>query len=205
MSETLARAFPLSLQSSLADVLVCLPQTAHPPNGSITSSHSHEWSPITVQGERVVIPYRIYNPVPASDLAEEGSAAGVAIDCLFTRHNDGFVRQRALGRVLASTGHPWTVPFVLQLLGEYVIEICNDIELFAETELTERPRWASRFRSFADQNPDFIALTRQRATSYWECYYRGPHLYRDTYPGLRAVALLVDGPPDEPLFGRSAS
>ncbi|WP_310530056.1 hypothetical protein [Nocardioides sp.] len=196
MSETLARAFPLSLQPSLAGALDCLPQTAYLPHGSIASSNSRDWSPITVQGDRVVIPHRIYNPVPAPDLVERGSEAGVAIDCLYTRHSDGFVRQTALRRVLASTDHPWTVPFVLQLLGEYVIEICDDIELFAETQLATRPGWATQFRSFADENPDFIVLTRQRATSYWECYYRGPHLYRVTYPGLRALALLVDGPSD---------
>jgi hypothetical protein len=194
MSETLARAFPLSLQPSIADVLEGLPHTAYPPNGSISGSNSRDWSPITVQGDLVVIPHRIYNSVPASDLAQNGSEARVAIDCLYTRHNDGLVRQTALRRVLASAEHPWTVPFVLQLLGEYVIEICDDIELFAETRLAALPGWARQFRSFADENPDFIVLTQQRATSYWQCYYRGQHLYRDTYPGLRALTLMVGGP-----------
>lgn len=194
MSETLARAFPRRLQRSLADVLDGLPHTTYPPLGSITSSNSRDWHPIGVQGDPVVIPHRIYNPVPVSDLAHQGSEAGVAIDCLYTRHNDGFVRQAAHRRLLAGAEHPWVTPFVVQLLGEYVIEICHDIQLFAETDLPTRPGWARQFRSFAHENPDFIALTRQRAASYWACYYRGPHLYRDTYPGLRALSLMIDGP-----------
>jgi hypothetical protein len=88
------------------------------------------------------------------------------------------------------------VPFVLQLLGEYIIEICEDIRRFAEVDLASRPAWAREVRSFADENPDFIVLTQQRATSYWECYYRGPHLYRDTYPGLHALKMLLDRPSD---------
>lgn len=195
MSETLARAFPLSLRSSLADVLDRLPPTAYPPSGPITSSNSRDWTQLTVQGDPVVIPRRIYNSTPATELVQEDSEARLAIDCLYTRHHDGFVRQSALRRVLASAEHPWTVPFVLQLLGEYVIEICDDIERFAETQLTIRRGWAQQVRSFADENPEFIVLTRQRATSYWQCYYRGPHLCRGTYPGLRALTLLVDGPP----------
>jgi hypothetical protein len=106
--------------------------------GSITSSGSREWPALTVVGERVEIPYRIYNPLPSIDLAQEGSQVAVAIACLYTRHNDGFVRQMALRRVLGSN-EPWTVPFVLQLLGEYVIEICEDISRFAETDLPHSP------------------------------------------------------------------
>jgi hypothetical protein len=49
-----------------------------------------------------------------------------------------------------------------------------------------------RLHSFAADNPDFIVLTEQRATSYWECHYRRPHLYRDTYPGLLAFKMMVD-------------
>lgn len=85
------------------------------------------------------------------------------------------------------------MPFVLQLLGEYVIEICEDIERFAGTRLDERPVWAAHVREFRDENADFVALTRQRAMSYWECYHRHRHPSPASYPGLRAIDLLVDG------------
>lgn len=193
MPETLARAFPSDLRDALSTTLGDLPQPAHAPIGSITSSNSRKWTGITLAGESVEIPYRIYNPVPPTDLAPEGSQAAVAIDCLYTRHHDGFVRQRALQRVLASD-ETWTIPFVVQLLGEYVIEICEDIRRYAETALPQRPEMIQELQSFAANNHDFIVLTRQRATSYWQSYYRRPHLYRDTYPGLLALTMLLDRP-----------
>ena len=188
-----ARAFPLSLQRSLSAVLDGLPPTEYPPLRSIPAVTRVSGARSRSTVSRLAIPYRIYNAVPANDLAPDPQVSA-AIDCLYTRHNDGFVRQAALRRVLAAE-HPWTVPFVLQLLGEYVIEICEDIQLFAETELrSTRPAWAGEVRWFAGENPDFIVLTRQRATSYWKCYYQGPHLYRDAYPGLQALDLMLAGP-----------
>lgn len=158
---------------------------------SITSTYSRSWPDITVNGEPVDIPYRIYNPVPPSDLAPGGSQVAVAIDCLYTRHHDGFVRQKSLQQVIASD-QTWTIPFVVQLLGEYVIEICEDIRRYAETDLPRRPEMVRGLKSFAADNPDFIVLTQQRATSYWDAYYRRLHLHRDTYPGLLALKALLD-------------
>lgn len=191
MSETLAQAFPVGLRASLSNVLDALPGSAYAPAGSITSSNSREWPAITVGGEPVEIPYRIYNPVPSDKLAPDGSPVAVAIDCLYTRHHDGFVRQQALGRVLTSD-QMWTVPFVIQLLGEYVIEICEEIHRFTDQDLPRRTEMLRGLRSLVAENPDFIVLTEQRATSYWECYYRGPHLYRDTYPALLALRAMRD-------------
>ena len=191
MPETLVRAFPSDLRASLSTVLSALPQPTHAPMGSITSTNSRTWPDIKVGGESVDIPYRIYNPVPPTDLVQRGSQAGAAIACLYTRHHDGFVRQRALQHVMACD-ETWIIPFVVQLLGEYVIEICEDIRRYAETDLPRRPEMIRVLNSFASDNPDFIVLTQQRATSYWDAYYRRPHLCRDTYPGLLALKMLLD-------------
>jgi hypothetical protein len=45
-------------------------------------------------------------------------------------------------------------------------------------------------RAFLSHNPCFAELTRQRAISYWSCYYRAPHPSRDTYPALTALSRL---------------
>lgn len=44
--------------------------------------------------------------------------------------------------------------------------------------------------AFLTQNPRFAELTRQRAISYWSCYYRALHASRDTYPALTALSRL---------------
>jgi hypothetical protein len=107
----------------------------------------------------------------------------------YSRHHDGHVRQRAL-RALLDCDEPWTAPFVVQLLGEYVIQICADIEKFTQTALPARLAMQASLSAFLMQNPCFAELTRQRAISYWSCYHRALHASRDTYPALTALSRL---------------
>jgi hypothetical protein len=86
-----------------------------------------------------VVPKRIYNPEPAEHvLTGLSKMEAVVAAAIYSRHDDGFVRQRQLGTLLGAE-EPWTAPFIVQLLGEYVIEICRDIERFAQTEFRRQP------------------------------------------------------------------
>ena len=81
------------------------------------------------------------------------------------------------------------VPYVVRLLGEYVVEISTLIleRLTAQSSFT----WPA-YREFVRANSAFMALTEQRAVSYWGCYYRGD-LARDEYPALVALDKLRQG------------
>ncbi|MFT9661763.1 hypothetical protein ACM0CQ_05860 [Mycobacteroides abscessus subsp. abscessus] len=68
------------------------------------------------------------------------------LGCLYTRHYDGFVRQQWV-RTILDTEHLWVAPFVIQLVGEYVPEIIDDI---AEA-LRARP--AEPYGRFITENP----------------------------------------------------
>ena len=58
------------------------------------------------------------------------------------------------------------MPYAFQLLGEYVVEIINDLDGFIdETNI-------HLFRRFIAENPGYGTLTRQRVISYWNEYYR---------------------------------
>jgi len=83
VSETLTLAFPSGLHASLSVALGDLPQSVYPPTESITSSGSREWPALTVGGERVEIPYRIYDPVPPTNLAPFGSRQRVSLMSTF--------------------------------------------------------------------------------------------------------------------------
>ena len=129
--------------------------------------------------EQVTIPYRIYNPpVEARTVSDPSVEQQVIVHCLYSRHHDGFVRQAHLEQVV---GHerPWVIPFVLKLLGDYLIEIIDIID----RALAASPHIAM-YRQFADVNPYFVVLTKQQATSYWNRYYRDHVLARDDYPAL---------------------
>lgn len=84
-------------------------------------------------------------------------------------------------RQLLSTDRPWVAPFLVQLLGEYVIEI---IEVIADA-IRQAPRQS--LCDFARENPRFMAITRQRATSYWDCYFRSSFGSLQTYPAITAL------------------
>lgn len=162
----------------------------------MTSGDAHGLPGLVLQGETLLIPHRIYNPEPSP-----GQVRGrvgdelTVLGCLYSRHHDGFVRQRSLAVMLRSR-QPWVVPFVVQLLGEYVVEITVDVERFTRETLPRRPEQRRTFATFLAENPGYTRLTEQRATSYWSAYYRRQYPSVSTYPALRALRALRDADRD---------
>ncbi|MFT5286552.1 MAG: hypothetical protein ACI8TQ_002722 [Planctomycetota bacterium] len=131
---------------------------------------------VNLDGETLHLPERIYNPAVAR--AERfGRALPLIPYCLYTRHNDGYVRQRHLIKLLRAE-EPWIVPFVLRLVGEYVVEILEVLHEHRDVLGGEQ------YAEFTDQNPEFVALTKQRIVSYWDLYYRERFPEFSKYPGF---------------------
>ena len=83
--------------------------------------------PIVVGDSTVDIPYRLNLDEPMAGVAERlDDNARLVLSSLYTRDADGRVRERWLTPLLGSP-EQWVVPFVIQLLGEYVIEIAERI------------------------------------------------------------------------------
>jgi hypothetical protein len=118
---------------------------------------------VIVQGESISIPRRLYGDV--SPPLNCSDAQKLVWSCLYSRMSDGFVRERFLKEVLYINS-PYVVPFVIQLCGEYVIEIISIIH----SNLSKLNR--EMYIEFFNENPEFIYLTRQRAISYWNCYFQ---------------------------------
>lgn len=121
---------------------------------------------VDVDGEAVSIPWRLYFASERSSLPDDDEAWLFAC-ALQTRSSDGFERQRAARDLLAHL-RPWGPPFVADLIGQYVIEILDEI-LTAMT-----PDMARTMAAFAAENPAYWAEIKQRAVSYWNAYYRHP-------------------------------
>jgi hypothetical protein len=101
---------------------------------------------LVVVGEPVVIPARVYNPeLSPRVIGGLSHLEATVAAAIYSRHHDGFVRQRQLGTLL-DADEPWTAPFIVQLLGEYVIQICRDIEQFARTALPAGRQCRRTFR-----------------------------------------------------------
>lgn len=153
-----ASAFPEELSESVRVVAASLPPARFP-------ASTHAVGPIVLRDRRILIPARIYHPPPTGSDAAPSDVEAAILACIYTRHHDGFVRQTHLRRIV-DCHHPWKVPFVVQLVGEYVLEILEDIDArLAQAD-------ASHLRDFAKENEPFLRLTRERVVSYWNCYFR---------------------------------
>jgi hypothetical protein len=182
----LAAAFPSSLADDVAAVAAAVPDATW---------ESASAFGVVVGTETLAIPYRIYRPEP--DLAVERELSPLqqtVLASFYTRHHDGRVRQRRVEAIIASDAE-WVVPFVIHLVGEYVIEIVRAIQ-DALGDLDPADARREPYRRFVMANPALLDLVAARAMSYWAEYYRGqfprwdasPN--RDDYPGLAVVRLL---------------
>lgn len=147
----------------------------------LKSLHSLQWTDrfsVLVNGETVFLPARLHfvaenlslNPaLPAWKFARS----------LQTRSKDGFQRQRALQDIFPEL-QPWAAPFIIALIGEYVVEILIDIERAMTPE-------ASRvLANFILENPTYWETTKRRVMSYWSVYYRR-EFTRENYVGFHLV------------------
>ncbi|WP_197034683.1 hypothetical protein [Glycomyces sp. NRRL B-16210] len=131
----------------------------------------------------MAIPYRIAGAEP--DPAAVRTLTGVeqvVLHCLYSRNCDGRVRERHLAS-LVDRLEPWVIPFVLQLAGEYVLEILEALRRGLGDLTVRGSAQRRRYGEFITRNPAFFARTERRVVSYWSCYYRLGHPEFGTYPG----------------------
>ena len=152
-------AFPASLKNDVERVIAILPL-----NKGIGLS---EWdNTVLLNGESLQIPYRIYFDEP--DAIKEKALSPtqkLILNCLYTRHYDGFLRQRRLENL---TGCPesFIVPFIIKLLSEYVLQILDVLDHQLQTSNL------NPYSTFVRENPLYWRYTKSRMVSYWNEYYR---------------------------------
>ena len=171
--DELIQSFPLALHDDVRTALSVLPE----------DRYSHNWTFFSLRlGEELLsIPRRTYLDPPFLQTVRLTELQSQLLDCLFTRHYDGIVRQEHLARIIRSQ-NIWIPCFVVPLVGEYVVEI---LQLIQENlpHLDTSPD-----ADFVRANPEFLELTDKRVTSYWDCYYRS--IRKEEYPGFLALDFL---------------
>lgn len=170
----LERAFPSNIETDVNPVLASLDMSS-------TLGPSSPFR-VVVGNQILNIPYRIYyQETNLAGSENRSSLQNEIIYCLFTRHHNGYVREKCLCEIV-SLEHDWIPPYVLQLLGEYVIEILDVIEENLPKLNTDL------YRAFLVSNRVFYEKTRQRMISYWDCYYRRRYPDRNEYTGSKIVS-----------------
>lgn len=135
---------------------------------------------VSIRGETILLPDRA-QPLLAIHLgrATLGPLERQLADCLLSRGHDGFTRQAALRRILP-LNEAWSIPFVIALAGDYVVEIVKDIH-------DGMPQFDTAIvAGFLAENPDFYRITCDRILSYWDLYYRRAFAAGD-YPGFKLL------------------
>ena len=171
------RAFPAHVTAEVAAVIPALSDyQQHPPSDAFT---------VLVQGERLDVPYRVYyresQVLKGAELP--GTQGHVAL-CLGTRHHDGFLREKCVRQVIA-VEQPWVVPFVTQLVGEYVLQIRQVVE-------HELPNLnALMYGEFLDANAALHGTISRRAVSYWNAYYGRRYPKRKHCPGFLVLTAVT--------------
>lgn len=157
-------------------LLMLAPGQMHPPAGPVISIRAAE--------QFLDIPYRVYYDRQRVLAAiESGGDSALISACLGTRHYDGFLRELCLRRLLTAD-ESWIAPFIIQLLGEYVLEIAQLIhERYAGGVETQH-------LDFFRQNTGHCHYLEQRAISYWNANYRFRFPRHADYPAVRAFAAL---------------
>lgn len=170
-------AFPIRLGSAVQEAVASVVTgEMHPPRHAFM---------VNMGREELRIPYRVYySPdVLRRELGDSQGVTKLILACLGTRHYDGYVRQDCL-RELLQSDEAWLTPFILQLAGEYVVEIADDVAMCIAQRDT------ATLAAFASENPVYLATLARRVTSYWSCYYRQAYPERNNYPGAKVLAVL---------------
>jgi len=137
----LTRAFPSVVGEDARKAVAVLPETRL------------AWTTFSVRvgGETVEIPYRIYHNPGKIDRASLTPLQNEIVDCLLTRHHSGYVREKYLRGILARNGM-WIPPFILQLVGEYVVEILQLIHRNIDSFD------GSTYGAFLVENPEYVGF-----------------------------------------------
>ena len=169
----LKKSFPKTLENEI-DKLFSLIR--------IDSEHNAIWGyEFYLKNNPLEMPSRIYweehKILGTIDLSKNLSTM---LACILTRHHNGYVREKYLKEIIHKNEY-WTIPYLVQLLGEYVVEILdfvwNNFTLINSIHLAE----------FIQENELYWDKTKQRITSYWECYHRYKNLPKEDYVGFKLI------------------
>ncbi len=174
--ETLIKSFPIELKEDVEIVVDFL-------NAKKLRINKYVEKEIFIKKESIFIPGRIYTAenlkINEINLSEKQQTI---LNCLYLTHNDGYLRQQKL-ELLKDKYDDFVIPFKMKILGEYVIEIINDLEKHINEKTIKS------FINFIRENPNYWRLTKSRIVSYWGEYYKNNSKLKD-YVGYKIIKTL---------------
>ena len=178
ISQPFLKMFPESLHDDVRIVTNLLPADTY-------LLHKDKPAIVIVDTHEIYIYSRIYKPeLEESKISNLTQTQKLILSCIYTRHHDGFIREKYVKNILADQ-RSWTIPFTVKLLGEYVVEM---IILIKQSLVDSDSK--ELYKDFIAHNPIFWEITKARIVSYWNTYYRNSFVDKETYPGVEVIKIL---------------
>ncbi len=169
----LKTSFPKALENEVANLLSLI---------KINSEHNAHWGyEFKLKNGLLEMPSRIYwEEHSLMEPKRISPRSRTILACILTRHHDGYVREKYLNQIIDSDEY-WTIPYLIQLLGEYVVEILDLIwDKFDSVN-------SSHLVEFILENQIYWHKTKQRIASYWDCYHRYKNRPKEDYVGFKLI------------------
>ena len=130
-------------------------------------------------GYQIKFPYRVFF-IDDNELYEElDEEEKIIYDCIFTRHCDGYIREKHIRNILSKDFDDNCMPYILRVAFEYVIEIVD----LVYKELVNRNN--ELFHKFCINNIQIVKKNYQRMVSYWNYFYRDKCFRFENYIGRK--------------------
>jgi hypothetical protein len=165
----LRSAFPRSLEAYVDNALRVVPLAD-------TRPFVNEHASVDVRGEEFRLLRRVYfDYVYLKDGSwhtharwQMPSLEQDVLACIYSTHHDGVVRAQSINRLIESR-HDWALPYLLNLVSDYVVEITELIDYRADRIDIEIAH------QFAASNHRYVSRIADRVLSYWSLWHRVRH------------------------------
>jgi len=169
--------FPNDLKNDLLKVTQLIPQITY---SNINIGVSEENIQYLADGYSIEFPYRMYFINISDDVLTELSIQQkMILHCIYTRSCNGYIRQQHLKSLLLMDFADWTIPYIVKLCDEYIVEV---LEMTYDI-LKDRDN--EQFKRFCSDNVQSFSKSYDRMISYWNEYYRDKYSYFKKYVGRK--------------------
>ena len=155
--------FPTELKRDVEAAFAAMPNRTVNGAAFATDSLLREYE---LTSGTVSFPYRLYfvdaNEEKIENLTDRQKKI---LYCLYTRSDDGYLREKYAKKLLDAGLEEWCLPFIVSLCDDYVVEIVETVY----NALRERNN--DDIKAFCKRNESSVRKSYSRMISYWNEYY----------------------------------
>ena len=172
-----SNGFPIDLKDDVTKVIGLIADKTY---NNVTIDVSQDVIQSHQNNKVIRFPYRIYCIDNSSDFIEYLSEQQkMILHCIFSRSCEGFVRQKHLRSLLQMDYEDWTIPYIVKICDEYVVEIVEMTYNILKDQDTER------IKNFCSENRESFCKSYNRMISYWNEFYRHEYTSFHRYVGRK--------------------